>query len=109
MLTSSAGRSGDCKRTRRRSLPAGVVGRRTLSRVVLAALLDRMVAARRAGIDFDEAWADAREAALHAAADKRGQREWSSALDATAASWRAAYERQPPPRAALEQVLQTLP
>lgn len=66
-----------------------------------------MIAARRASIDFDEAWPDARDAALHAAANERERQGWSSALDATAASWRAAYERQPPPRA--EQVLQTLP
>jgi hypothetical protein len=66
--------------------------------MVLAALLDRLAAARRAGTTFADAWPDALAAALLCVTDARERREWLRAIEQTAESWRDAYERRPPRR-----------
>lgn len=75
--------------------------------MVLQALLDRLAAARRAGTTFADAWPDALETALRAAAGKRDRAEWSRALAETAVTWQEAYERRAPQRS--EWCLHALP
>ncbi len=70
----------------------------SLGRVVLAVLLEHLVAARRAGMSFEEAWPDAREAALRAVQGGQNRIEWASALSETGGAWQDAYERRPPQR-----------
>ncbi len=63
-------------------------------------LLERLAAARRAGVAFEDAWPVARGAAL-AVVDRSDTPEftaWITALNATMPSWEASFERRPAPR-----------
>jgi hypothetical protein len=55
-------------------------------------LRDRLAAARRDGMSFDEAWPVALAAAVSAVQWER--EEWIDALSGTVEAWRAAWERR---------------
>ncbi len=73
-----------------RRLPRGV---RRLPPVVLG---ERLAAARRAGVSFEEAWPGALDAAVNAS--RRERAEWLEALSGTVEAWHAGWERQPATR-----------
>lgn len=54
-------------------------------------LRDRLAAARRGGVSFDEAWPVALAAAVNAAQWER--EEWRDTLSSMIETWRAAWER----------------
>ncbi len=68
-------------------------GVRRLPSVVLR---ERLVAARRAGVSFEEAWPGALDAAVDASRWERA--EWLEVLSGTVEAWRAGWERQPATR-----------
>lgn len=57
-------------------------------------LLDRLVAARRAGHSFPDAWPAATAAAV-AVADVEERGAWSEAFECTRPAWRSAFDREP--------------
>jgi hypothetical protein len=57
-----------------------------------AVLRDRLAAARRGGVSFDEAWPVALAAAVNAAQWER--EEWRDILSSMVETWRAAWERR---------------
>jgi hypothetical protein len=56
-------------------------------------LADQLLAARRAGVSFMEAWPVSLAAALEAT---REREEWADVLGGMAPTWRAAFDRQAP-------------
>ena len=57
-------------------------------------LLDQLADARRAGVDFGDAWPGALKAALSGAHTSERD-EWASVLSETAQAWAAAFQRAP--------------
>ena len=57
-----------------------------------ALLRERLTAARRSGVDFDDAWPKALAAAVNTAQWER--EEWQDILTCTVETWRAAWERR---------------
>jgi hypothetical protein len=55
----------------------------------------RLAAARRAGVTFEEAWPQAVEAAILAEPDAMQRADWERILPGMVQTWRDAFERQP--------------
>jgi hypothetical protein len=77
-----------------RSARSGMLGRQMRP---ASLLLERLIAARRRGENFDAAWTDAVAATLLSVSPAE-RTEWAGVLGSTVDSWRASWERRPPRR-----------
>ena len=59
------------------------------------ALVEKLGAARRESVTFEDAWPDALAAALAAVPAKWERNEWAHVLSGMASTWRDAFERRP--------------